>query len=69
MVLGELVEASSPLLPAAAGLAAGTLLVLTPVLHAAAEVLRDSTPELRRIADALTAALAPLIPSLWTERK
>lgn len=61
-VLGELVEATSPLLPAAAGLAAGTLLALTPLIRAAAEVLRDSAPELRRIADALTAALAPLMP-------
>ncbi|MEU7062006.1 hypothetical protein [Streptomyces sp. NPDC046197] len=61
-VLGELVEAMSPLLPAAAGLAAGTLLALAPVIRAAAEVLRDSTPELRRIADALTTALAPLLP-------
>ena len=61
-VLGELVEAGSPLLPAAAGLAAGTLLSLTPLIRAAAEVLRDSTPELRRIADALTAALTPLMP-------
>ncbi|MGI5198433.1 hypothetical protein ACQEVY_33215 [Streptomyces sp. CA-288835] len=60
--LGELVEATSPLLPAAAGLAAGTLLALTPLLRAAADVLRDSSPELRRIADALTAALAPLLP-------
>ncbi|MEU6348001.1 hypothetical protein ABZ896_01580 [Streptomyces sp. NPDC047072] len=60
--LGELVEAGSPLLPAAAGLAAGTLLALTPLLRAATEVLHDSTPELRRIADALTAALAPLMP-------
>ncbi|MEU5592531.1 hypothetical protein [Streptomyces sp. NPDC020298] len=61
-VAGELAEALSPLLPTAAGLAAGLLLALTPVLRAAAEVLRDSTPELRRIADALTAALAPLLP-------
>ncbi|MFI5688318.1 hypothetical protein [Streptomyces sp. NPDC051636] len=61
-VVGELAEALSPLLPATAGLAAGLLLALTPVLRAAAEVLRDSTPELRRIADALTAALAPLLP-------
>jgi hypothetical protein len=60
--LGELVEATSPLLPAAAGLAAGTLLALTPLLRAAADVLQDSSPELRRIADALTAALAPLLP-------
>ncbi|MFC8344953.1 hypothetical protein [Streptomyces sp. NPDC057280] len=60
--LGDLVEASSPLLPAAAGLAAGALLALTPLIRSAAEVLRDSSPELRRIADALTAALAPLMP-------
>jgi hypothetical protein len=60
--LGDLVEAMSPLLPAAAGLAAGTLLALTPVIRTAAEILRDSSPELRRIADALTAALAPLMP-------
>ncbi|MEU0208722.1 hypothetical protein ABZ235_12535 [Streptomyces canus] len=60
--LGELVEATSPLLPAAAGVAAGTLLALTPLIRAATGVLRDSTPELRRIADALTAALAPLLP-------
>ncbi|MFE5889082.1 hypothetical protein ACFQ6E_09105 [Streptomyces sp. NPDC056462] len=60
--LGELVEATSPLLPAAAGLAAGVLLALTPLLRAAADVLRESSPELRRIADALTAALAPLMP-------
>ncbi|MGW6012765.1 hypothetical protein [Streptomyces sp. NPDC055210] len=60
--LGELVDASSPLLPAAAGVAAGTLLVLAPVIRAAAEVLRDSSPELRRIADALTSAVAPLLP-------
>ena len=60
--LGELVEATSPLLPAAAGVAAGTLLALTPLIRAASDVLRDSTPELSRIADALTAALAPLIP-------
>lgn len=60
--LGDLVEASSPLLPAAAGLAAGVLLALTPVIRTAAEVLRDSSPELHRIADALTAALAPLMP-------
>ncbi|MFD7708191.1 hypothetical protein ACFV6E_21845 [Streptomyces sp. NPDC059785] len=62
VVLDELVEATSPLLPAAAGLAAGALLVLIPVLRAAAEVLRESSPELRRVADALTAALAPLLP-------
>ncbi|MCW7945811.1 hypothetical protein AAW14_28360 [Streptomyces hygroscopicus] len=61
-VLGELVEATSPLLPTAAGLAAGVLLALTPLIRAAAEVLRDSAPELGRIADALTAALAPLMP-------
>ncbi|MGC0403683.1 hypothetical protein RKD27_006327 [Streptomyces sp. SAI-126] len=60
--LGELIEASSPLLPAAAGVVAGTLLALTPLIRAATGVLRDSTPELRRIADALTAALAPLMP-------
>lgn len=60
--LGELAEAMSPLLPTAAGLGAGVLLALTPVLRAAAEVLRDSSPELRRIADALTAAVAPLMP-------
>lgn len=60
--LGELVEATSPLLPATAGLAAGALLALTPLLRASAEVLRESSPELRRIADALTAALAPLMP-------
>ncbi|MEU6065939.1 MULTISPECIES: hypothetical protein [Streptomyces] len=60
--VGELAEAMSPLLPAAAGLGAGVLLALTPVLRAAAEVLRDSSPELRRIADALTAAVAPLMP-------
>ncbi|GGJ12460.1 hypothetical protein [Streptomyces brasiliensis] len=61
-VLGELTESASPLLPAAAGAAAGALLVLTPVIRVAAEVLRDSSPELRRIADALTSALAPLMP-------
>ncbi|MGV9450944.1 hypothetical protein [Streptomyces sp. NPDC003635] len=60
--LGELVEAAAPLLPAGAGLAAGILLALTPVLREAAEVLTDATPELRRITDALTAAVAPLIP-------
>ncbi|MFF5492602.1 hypothetical protein [Streptomyces aquilus] len=60
--LGDLAEALSPLLPAGAGLAAGILLALTPVIRSAAEVLRDSSPELRRIADALTAALAPLMP-------
>jgi hypothetical protein len=60
--LGELVEATSPLLPAAAGLAAGTLLALTPLIRAAADVLEDSSPELRRTADALTAALAPILP-------
>ncbi|MFC5216800.1 hypothetical protein [Streptomyces coerulescens] len=60
--LGELVEATSPLLPATAGVAAGALLALTPLLRGAAEVLRESSPELRRIADALTAALAPLMP-------
>ncbi|WP_369246354.1 hypothetical protein [Streptomyces sp. R41] len=62
VALGELVEATSPLLPAAAGVAAGALLALTPVVRAAADVLRSSSPELRRIADALTAALAPLLP-------
>ncbi|MER5380171.1 hypothetical protein OG788_15915 [Streptomyces sp. NBC_00647] len=62
VALGELVEATSPLLPAAAGVAAGALLALTPVLRAAAGVLRDSSPELQRVADALTAALAPLLP-------
>ncbi|MFE0513078.1 hypothetical protein [Streptomyces sp. NPDC058964] len=61
-VLGELAEAMSPLLPATAGVMAGAFLALTPVIRAAAEVLRDSTPELRRIADALTAAVAPLMP-------
>ncbi|MET7849009.1 hypothetical protein AB0D78_08560 [Streptomyces avermitilis] len=60
--LGELVDATSPLLPAAAGAAAGTLLALTPLIQTAAEVLRDSSPELRRVADALTAALTPLLP-------
>jgi len=60
--LGDLVEATSPLLPATAGVAAGALLALTPVLRAAADVLRESSPELRRVADALTAALAPLMP-------
>lgn len=60
--LGELVEATSPLLPATAGVAAGALLAVTPLLRAAAEVLRESSPELRRIADALTTALAPLMP-------
>ncbi|UPZ31441.1 hypothetical protein MUK60_28915 [Streptomyces sp. LRE541] len=60
--LGELVDASSPLLPAAAGAAAGTLLVLAPVIRAAADVLRESSPELRHIADALTSAVAPLLP-------
>ncbi|WP_189218236.1 hypothetical protein [Streptomyces ruber] len=60
--LGELVEATSPLIPAAAGLAAGALLVLTPLIRASAGILRDSAPELRRIADALTATVAPLIP-------
>ncbi|MGR6970195.1 hypothetical protein ACU639_11360 [Streptomyces cynarae] len=61
-VVGELMEATAPLLPAAAGLAAGTLLALTPLVRAAAEVLRDSAPELTRIADALTTASAPLLP-------
>ncbi|GHG91143.1 hypothetical protein [Streptomyces lanatus] len=60
--LGELVEATSPLLPATAGVAAGALLALTPLLRTTAEVLREQSPELRRIADALTAALAPLMP-------
>ena len=60
--LGDLVEATSPLVPAAAGAAAGALLAVTPLLRAAADVLRDSSPELRRIADALTDALAPLVP-------
>ncbi|MFR0352374.1 hypothetical protein [Streptomyces sediminimaris] len=60
--LGDLVEATSPLLPAAAGVAAGALLAVTPVLRSAAAVLRDSSPELHRVADALTAALAPLMP-------
>jgi len=60
--LGELVEATSPLLPATAGVAAGVLLALTPLIRAATDVLRDASPELRRIADALTAALAPLMP-------
>ncbi|MFJ5267346.1 hypothetical protein [Streptomyces sp. NPDC088358] len=60
--LGELLEAGSPLLPTVAGVVAGVLLASTPVIRAAADVLRDSSPELRRIADALTAALAPLLP-------
>ncbi|WP_210586697.1 hypothetical protein [Streptomyces sp. GESEQ-35] len=60
--LGDFVEATSPLLPAAAGLAAGLLLALTPLIRAATEVLHESTPELRRAADALTSALAPLMP-------
>lgn len=60
--LGELVEATSPLLPATAGLAAGVLLALTPLLRSAADVLRESSPELHRIAEALTAGLAPLMP-------
>jgi hypothetical protein len=60
--LGDLVEATSPLLPAAAGVVAGTLLALTPLIRAAADVLHGSAPELRRIADALTSALAPLMP-------
>jgi hypothetical protein len=38
------------------------LLALAPLIRAAADVLRDSSPELRRIADALTAAVAPLLP-------
>ncbi|MFF2994550.1 hypothetical protein ACFVTC_08200 [Streptomyces sp. NPDC057950] len=60
--LGELLEAGSPLLPTVAGVVAGALLASTPVIRAAADVLRDSSPELRRIADALTEALAPLLP-------
>ncbi|MGW3633598.1 hypothetical protein ACWD7F_26150 [Streptomyces sp. NPDC005122] len=60
--LGELLEAGSPLLPTVAGVVAGVLLASTPVIRAAADVLRDSSPELSRIADALTAALAPLLP-------
>ncbi|MFJ2391660.1 hypothetical protein ACIOTI_02780 [Streptomyces sp. NPDC087843] len=60
--LGELLEAGSPLLPTVAGVVAGVLLASTPVIRAAADVLRDSSPELRRIADALTSALAPLLP-------
>ncbi|MCX4574780.1 hypothetical protein OHB41_16605 [Streptomyces sp. NBC_01571] len=60
--LGELLEAGSPLLPTVAGVVAGVLLASTPVIRAAADVLRDSSPELRRIADALTEALAPLLP-------
>ncbi|SEF07817.1 hypothetical protein [Streptomyces sp. Ag109_O5-10] len=60
--LRELTEALSPLLPAAAGGAAGVLLALTPLLRTAAETLRDSAPELHRIADALTSAVAPLLP-------
>ncbi|WP_328365273.1 hypothetical protein OG828_34125 [Streptomyces sp. NBC_00457] len=60
--LGDFVEATSPLLPAAAGLAAGVLLALTPLIRAATGVLDESTPELRRVADALTSALAPLMP-------
>ncbi|MET8407284.1 hypothetical protein ABZV34_04095 [Streptomyces sp. NPDC005195] len=60
--LGELLEEGSPLLPTAAGVMAGVLLASTPVIRAAADVLRDSSPELRRIADASTAALAPLLP-------
>ncbi|MCF3131320.1 hypothetical protein [Streptomyces olivochromogenes] len=62
-VLGELAEAMSPLLPTLAGMAAGALLALTPAIRAAAEVLRESSPELRRIADAVTAAVAPLLPA------
>ncbi|MER5433442.1 hypothetical protein [Streptomyces sp. NPDC002588] len=61
-VLRELVEAAAPLLPAGAGLAAGALLAAAPLLRAAAEVLHDSSPELRRIADAVTAAVAPMAP-------
>lgn len=60
--LGDLVEAMSPLLPAGAGVAVGALLAATRLLRTAPEVLRDSSPELRRIADALTAALTPLMP-------
>jgi hypothetical protein len=60
--LGDLLEASSPLLPAVAGVIAGVLLAATPVIRSTAEVLRDSSPELRRMADALTSALAPLLP-------
>ncbi|MGW3289591.1 hypothetical protein ACWDR3_33610 [Streptomyces sp. NPDC001002] len=60
--LGDLLEATSPLLPALAGLMAGALLAATPVIRSAAEVLRDGSPELRRMADALTSALAPFLP-------
>ncbi|MFI6619568.1 hypothetical protein [Streptomyces sp. NPDC050528] len=60
--LGDLVEAASPLLPAAAGVAAGVLLAFTPLIRALADTLADSSPELRRVAEALTAALAPLLP-------
>ncbi|MFJ4789655.1 hypothetical protein [Streptomyces sp. NPDC088794] len=60
--LGDLLEASSPLLPAVAGVIAGVLLAATPVIRSTAEVLRDASPELRRMADALTSALAPLLP-------
>ncbi|WP_089101461.1 hypothetical protein [Streptomyces hyaluromycini] len=60
--LRELTEALAPLLPAAAGGAAGVLLALTPLLRTAAGVLRDSAPELHRIADAVTSAVAPLMP-------
>ncbi|WP_329248893.1 hypothetical protein OG223_17135 [Streptomyces sp. NBC_01478] len=60
--LGDLIEAAAPLLPAAAGVAAGTVLALTPLIRALADALVDASPELRRIAEALTAALAPLLP-------
>ncbi|MFJ9242765.1 hypothetical protein [Streptomyces sp. NPDC101776] len=60
--LGDLIEAASPLLPAAAGVVAGTVLALTPLIRALADALADASPELRRIAEALTAALAPLLP-------
>ncbi|MDH6215429.1 hypothetical protein [Streptomyces pseudovenezuelae] len=60
--VGDLIEATSPLLPAVAGLMAGALLAATPVIRSTAEVLRDGSPELRRMADALTSTLAPLLP-------
>ncbi|MFJ6082403.1 hypothetical protein ACIQI8_13460 [Streptomyces sp. NPDC092369] len=60
--LGDLLEAASPLLPAVAGVIAGLLLAATPVIRSTAGVLSDASPELRRIADALTSALAPLLP-------
>ncbi|WP_155056130.1 hypothetical protein [Streptomyces blattellae] len=60
--LGDFVEAAAPLLPAAAGLVAGVLLALTPLIRAATGVLHESAPELQRAADALTSALAPLMP-------